>query len=142
MDNARLARLLPYACGGGGSRRSCRRRLTRLPPAAARSRNATPARIRSGSGTALASEGPSHSIARRIRPCFGSSAFGAAGDADESVPDDAFCPLPLPEDVCGGVVGGVPLPLCLNWASIAARISSAAFEYVWTSRGRPWIASM
>src|SRR3954452_2938627 len=137
MDTARQERLLRYACGGGGSRRSCRRRLTRLPPAAARSRNATPARIRSGIGTALASDGPSHSIARRITPCFGSSAFGAAAVTGGVVLDEPFCSLLPPDDVCGGGAGGVPPPF-LNVESIAARISSAAFEYVWTSRGRCW----
>src|SRR5881275_2420368 len=125
MDNP-AERAPRYAWGGGGSRRSCRRRLTRLPPAAARRRKATPARIRSGSGTAPASDGPSHSIARRIRPRFGSSAFGALELAEGFAPDDALVPLPP--------------PLCLNVASIAARISSAAFEYVWTSRGKCWIA--
>src|SRR3954452_8557331 len=138
MDTARQERLLRYACGGGGSRRSCRRRFTRLPPAAARSRNATPARIRSGSGTAPASDGPSHSIARTIAPCFGSSAFGAAEVSDGVVFGDAFCSLP--PDADDGGLGGVRLPLCLNAASIAARISSAAFEYVWTSVGKCWIA--
>src|SRR3954452_23705074 len=110
MDTARQERLLRYACGGGGSRRSCRRRLTRLPPAAARSRNATPARIRSGSGTAPAFDGPSHSIAFRMRPFFGSSAFGAPVVAEAS-------PLALgvPEDESGGFPP--PLPF-LNVASI------------------------
>jgi len=54
-----------YACGGG-SRRSWRRRLTKLPPAAASSRNATAARISSGNGIEPAFEGPSHSIVRTM----------------------------------------------------------------------------
>src|SRR5262245_50217924 len=56
----------PYGWGGG--RRSCRRRCTKLPPAAASRRKATPARISSGSGIEVAFDGPSHSIVRVMMP--------------------------------------------------------------------------
>ena len=81
----------------------------KLPPAAASSRNATPARISKGSGTDSAFEGPSHSIARSMMLRW-----------PPSVPPPLFEPAETPVYDDGS--------RCRNEARSARSMSSRALE--------------
>src|SRR5262249_6766405 len=107
-------------------RRAWRRRFRKLPPAAARSRNAMPARTRSGVGIVVAWGGPSHPTARVTAPSEGASRF--------DVPGAALAVLRIGVPDWEG--GGPPLCLPRITARSARWMSSLALEYVLTSRGR------
>src|SRR6188472_1645092 len=101
------------------------RRLTKLPPAAARSRKATPARMSRGSGTDAAFEGPSHSIARVMMPLELSS------DEPVSPPPDDEPLLLSPPPLLGSLglyVGGSPPRSWRTDARRARSMSSFALE--------------